>query len=61
MPQCCHIFHEECCATWLDRKFTCPNCNLPINMGQRPQLDYDAEDLHEAAPAVVPAVEINRE
>lgn len=35
MPMCSHIFHDNCCSSWLDFKFTCPNCNLPIEFKAR--------------------------
>ena len=52
MPICKHIFHEHCCSKWLDFKFTCPNCNLPIDFRERQQ------QQQEAAP-VVPAIQNN--
>lgn len=35
MPMCGHIFHEQCCVHWLEFKFSCPNCNLPIEFKKR--------------------------
>ena len=35
MPNCYHLFHESCCIQWLDFKFTCPNCNLAIDLRPR--------------------------
>lgn len=42
MPGCSHIFHEKCCSDWLDYKFKCPNCNVPIRFAGRAGSPRDA-------------------
>jgi hypothetical protein len=43
MPGCSHIFHEKCCSDWLDYKFKCPNCNVPIRFAGRAGSLRDAQ------------------
>ena len=51
MPQCSHIFHEKCCLQWLDFKFTCPNCNLAIDLRpRRTHSEARQDNRHPRAP-----------
>ena len=57
MPQCLHVFYEPCGQQWLDFKFSCPNCNLPIDFdGDRDQ-NEEQEAQNQAVPGAVPAME----